>query len=156
MSRRSRLALGAQTTRLGAAGMLFAGVANKLFDVELFALASVKLLDTDLDFRAKFAQRFDVIEQFSPELLLRRFGSVAAFDIASSKVLTMTGLYQIPDRAHSYLLARYLLCTTRFAAIVSSNVAVIRMNAPCSGVLATMSCPGCDRCARIRTRCSIA
>src|SRR2546423_12070483 len=74
MSRRSRLALGAQTTRLGAAGMLFAGVANKLFDVELFALASVKLLDTDLDFRAKFAQRFDVIEQFSPELLLRRFG----------------------------------------------------------------------------------
>src|ERR1041385_3075466 len=74
MPSRSCLALGARRTRLGAPAMLVARFADDVFDVQLFALAGIELLDTDLDLGAKLGQRLDVLEQLAPELLLRRFG----------------------------------------------------------------------------------
>ena len=59
--------------------MFFAGFANDVFDVKLFALAGIKLIDADLDFSAKLTQRFDVLKQLAPELLLRRLGKRCRF-----------------------------------------------------------------------------
>src|SRR5260221_6917779 len=70
MSRRSRFALGAQTTRL-TRGMLLAGLRDHLLDVERLTEPRVKLPNADIEFGAQLGERVEALENFAPKLLLR-------------------------------------------------------------------------------------
>ena len=74
MSRKSRLALGAQIMRLGFSGVLIARLPDHILDIKFFSEPRIKLPETDFDFGSQLSQCIYALQQLATELFLRSFG----------------------------------------------------------------------------------
>jgi hypothetical protein len=59
--------------------MIFAGVADQAFDIQLLAKPCIQFAKTNFDLAAKFRERVDTFEELAPKLFLRGLRETCRF-----------------------------------------------------------------------------